>query len=247
MDSDLLDKFNNVERFHWWWEGRRRLVRALLDGHTPKSILDIGCGTGETLSFLHKLYPTAKLQGIDVLPEAVIYTKKRKHKAEIGDATKLKFKASSFDALLILDVIEHINNDVQVLKEAKRVLTKDGVIIVTAPAMALIWSNHDKNQGHYRRYSRDGFETIAKKAGLTVEYISYFNFFLSPPIIFIRLLSRLPFFSFLSEYNSGFNYNIANKSGVNNVLRKVFNFEIDLAKHISFPWGISIGAKLTKD
>lgn len=246
MDKDLLDKFNKVERFHWWWEGRRKLIENLLQDHTPNKVLDIGCGTGETLTFLKTLYPKAKMFGVDMLPEAVVYTKERKHKALKADAKKLPFKNSTFDTVLILDVIEHIDDDTRVLKEAKRVLTKEGVIIITAPALSFIWSNHDKNQGHYRRYDKDRFARIAKNTGLKVKYLSYFNFFLSIPIISIRLLSRVAPFGYLAAYDSKFNYNIAHKNIPNRLLKVIFLADINLAKYISYPWGISVGVKLKK-
>lgn len=246
MDSDLLKKFNNVERFHWWWEGRRELIKLLVSSHNPKKVLDIGSGTGETLSFLKKLYPKASFTGIDVLPEAIVYTKKRGHKAYVGDATKLPFKKNSFDLILILDVIEHIKSDLAVLREAKRVLSPGGIIIVTAPAMPFIWSAHDKNQGHFRRYTVKRFENLAKKSKLSVEFLSYFNFFLSPPIIAIRILSRLPVLSYFSSYDSKLNYNIAHKSRVNSILKKVFVSEIKLAKYLKYPLGVSVALKLKK-
>lgn len=244
MDSDLLKKFNKVEKFHWWWEGRRELIKLLIASRNPKKVLDIGSGTGETLSFLKKLFPKSAFTGIDILPEAARYTKKRGHKAFVGNAAKLPFKKNSFDLILILDVIEHIKDDLGVLKEAKRVLAPGGVIIITAPAMPFMWSAHDKNQGHFRRYTPRRFEALAEKSKLSVEFLSYFNFFLSPPIVAIRLLSRLPVLSYFSTYDSKLNYNIAYKSNLNRLLTRIFRTEIKLTKYIRYPFGISVALML---
>lgn len=246
MDRDLLDKFNKVEKFHWWWEGRRELIKLLLVDQKPKRVLDIGSGTGETLSFLKKIYPKARFTGVDILPEAVSYTKKNGHKAFVSSATRLPFKKNSFDLILILDVIEHIKNDLAVVREAKRVLSPGGVIIITAPALPFMWSAHDKNQGHFRRYTSNQMEKLARKSKLSLEFLSYFNFLLSPPIIIIRLLSRLPVLSYFSTYDSKLNYNIAYKSKANSLLTRIFTTEIKLTKYIRYPFGVSVALVLKK-
>ncbi len=246
MNDDLLDKFNEVEKFHWWWAGRQELVKDLLKPEKPQKILDIGCGTGETLTFMKKVFPKSKLQGVDYLPEAVKYTKGRGHLALRADALHLPFADATFDAVLLLDVIEHIKNDSAVIKEAKRVLRPGGVIILTAPALSFIWSAHDEGQGHERRYTRHRLMKLAGKNKMTVPFISYFNFLLSPVIILVRLASRLPFFSRLGRYDSKLNYQIANKKSANAILRFIFVSEVKMLKWIRYSIGISIAVKMRK-
>lgn len=246
MNDDLLSKFNEVEKFHWWWAGRQELVKNLLTTEQPQSILDIGCGTGETLTFLKKVFPKAKLTGVDFLPEAVKYTKDRGHTAMQADATALPYPDATFDAVLLLDVIEHIKNDTAVIKEARRVLKPGGVIILTAPALAFIWSAHDVGQGHERRYTRHMLLKLAGNNRMEVPYISYFNFLLSPIIISIRLASRLPFLNRLGQYDSKLNYQLAHKKLANAFLKLVFVSEIKMLKLIRYPIGISIVIKMKK-
>lgn len=246
MNDDLLDKFNEVEKFHWWWAGRQELIKDLLVPEKPRNILDIGCGTGETLTFMKKVFPKSKLQGIDYLPEAVKYTKSRGHSARRADALHLPFADASFDAVLLLDVIEHIKDDSGVIKEAKRVLKPGGVIILTAPALQFIWSAHDEGQGHERRYTRHMLLRLAAKNKMAVPFISYFNFFLSPIVIAIRLFSRLPVFSRLGQYDSRLNYQLAHQKLVNSLLKFIFISEIKMLKLIRYPIGISIAVKMQK-
>jgi len=52
MNKLLLSHFNRIECHHWWWMGRKYLIRQLVKGESPKKILDIGCGTGQTLKFI---------------------------------------------------------------------------------------------------------------------------------------------------------------------------------------------------
>lgn len=246
MNEDLLGKFNEVEKFHWWWAGRQELIKDLLIKQKPQKILDVGCGTGETLTFLKRIFPKAKLQGVDYLPEAVSYTRSRGHSAKRADALNLPFPDASFDVVLLLDVIEHIKNDSGAIREAKRVLKSGGVIVLTAPALQFIWSAHDIGQGHERRYTRHMLMRLAAKNEMTVPFISYFNFFLSPIVIAIRLFSRLPIFSRLGQYDSRLNYQLAHQKLVNNLLKFIFISEIKMLKLIRYPIGISIAVKMRK-
>ena len=217
----------------------------------PKSnlnILDIGCGTGETLSFLKKYLDQPDLSGVDSSPVAVAYSKKRGHHQIFRvDAEKLPFKDNTFDYVLLLDVLEHIKDDSIALIEAKRVLKNNGKIIITVPALQFLWSEHDAQQGHFRRYVRRGIKSLAKKSKMTIEKISYFNFFLSPAIIAVRLLSRIKLFSKLGDFDSNLNYDVANKNLVNKILTSIFVGEIRLLKRINYPFGISIFSVMKKN
>ena len=246
MKDDLIDKFNEVEKFHWWWAGRQELIKSLLIDENPKNVLDVGCGTGETLSFLKTIFPQARLVGVDVSGQAVKYTKHRGHGAKIADALHLPFADGSFDTVLLLDVIEHIKDDAKVVKEAKRVLKPGGTIIITVPALQIIWSAHDVNQGHFRRYTRHRLCSLAQKNKLKIRFLSYFNFFLSPAIIPIRLMSRLSPLKRLGEYDSRLNYRLAYNKVVNSVLKFLFITEIRLLKYITYPWGVSVAIKMEK-
>lgn len=246
MDDFLLEKFNEIEKIHWWWEGRRELIKGLLGGLEYKRILDVGCGSGETLSFLKTLFPKAELYGIDTSQKATQFSKKRGHKNIFkANALNLPFKNGFFDLVLILDVIEHIEDDAGVVKEAARVLRKKGKIIITSPALPFIWSGHDTNQGHERRYTRRRFRMLAKKAGLKVDFISYFNFLFSLPIISMRLLSRLKPLRSLSNYDNSVNFDVAHVSLINELLKFLFTSEVRMVKYFKYPLGISVVAKLS--
>lgn len=80
MDDSLLERFNQIEKLHWWWEGRRVLISLLLAEDKPRKILDIGCGTGETLTFLKSEFPKSKLYGVDLSDKAIKYSKGRGNK-----------------------------------------------------------------------------------------------------------------------------------------------------------------------
>ncbi|MAF36424.1 hypothetical protein CL622_04900 [archaeon] len=248
MEQKLLEKFNQIEKEHWWWAGRRSLVKYLIGDLKPKRILDIGCGTGETLSFLKIIYPSAEIWGLDISPKAVKYALGRGHKnIVLGDAGRLKLNKKYFDLVLFLDVLEHIKDEATALREASKVLQPGGRIIITSPALKFIWSAHDKNQGHHRRYTRREIKTLSKAAKLKIEYMTYFNFFLSLPIIVVRSLSNLKKLSYMSSYDNKINFEIASNKVFNFLLKAIFLSEISLLKFLRYPIGISIVATLVKN
>lgn len=247
MNDKLLNHFNRVEQLHWWWEGRRTLIMNLLINDPPSKILDVGCGTGHTLTFLKSTFPKAKLYGVDLSKKAVFFSKKRGHKNIYqANALKLPFKKEQFDVVLLLDVLEHIKDHQKVINETKRVLKKGGRIIVTNPALNFIWSSFDDNQGHERRYTRRELRKLAKSANMNLELISYFNFVLSPPIIIIRLLGKLRPFRSFADYDTGINFDIAFNPIINKLLKEIFVIEINMLKYIRYPFGISIVAVYSK-
>lgn len=247
MNNNLLKKFNKIEKIHWWWEGRRQIISQLITRKKEQKILDIGFGTGETMSYLKKILFNPDLYGVDTSPVAVRFAKSRGHKnAKRGSATELPYKAKTFDTVFALDVIEHIEDDQKVVDEMFRVLKPGGEAIVTVPGLPFIWSKHDSGQGHKRRYTRRRLVKLAKKAGFKVEFISYFNFILSPLIIFIRLIGRLKPFSGLNEYDSKLNYDLSRKKIINFFLKLIFVGEIKLLKWVTYPVGISVATKFVK-
>jgi len=247
MDEHLLEKMDEIEATHWWWEGRRQLVRMLMGRKKYSRILDIGSGTGEMITYLKKIYPKSEFFGMDTSVLAIDYAKKRGHKnITKASATKLLYKNNYFDAVIVLDVLEHIKNDGKCITEAGRVLKKGGKLIITSPGLSFIWSKYDINQGHQRRYTRRRFIKLAKESNLKVEYISYFNFLLSPPIIIIRLLSKIKRLQGLSSYDNSINLDIAKVGTINTLLKNIFLIEIRALQYIKYPFGISIVAVLSK-
>lgn len=95
------------------------------------------------------------------------------------------------DVVLLLDVLEHLDDDAGGLRAAHRVLREGGVLVVTVPAYAWLWSGHDVALAHRRRYVAAGLRALVESAGYRVERLSYFNTLLFPAIAAVRLYKRL--------------------------------------------------------
>jgi SAM-dependent methyltransferase len=183
-----------TEDAHWWFEGRRAVIWALLDRAgltTPGTglrILDAGCGTGRNLIEFGRL---GDARGIDSSPEAIDFCRRRGVLgATEGRLESLPFEDGAFDLILATDVLEHLEDDRSVMRELRRVAAPTARLLATVPAYRWLWSQHDEAHHHFRRYTlRDLRERLRAQGWETVEW-SYFNSALLPPIAAVRTLGR---------------------------------------------------------
>jgi SAM-dependent methyltransferase len=192
MDPLLIRQHLELEESHWWFVGRRRIVLNVLERYLKHGerldVLDAGCGGGATTDSLAKY---GNVTGLELEEVAVEYAHERGRNVIQGSIETLPFENGSFDLVLALDVIEHLPNDLQALQELHRVLRPEGRLLVTVPALEMLWSGHDEANGHYRRYTADELRRQVELAGLHVAISTYFNTFLFPPIFAARALWRL--------------------------------------------------------
>jgi len=130
------------------------------------SILEAGCGVGYGTNFISKYFKI--IVGLDISKDAIRIAKKYKHiHWVIGDATSLPFKDESFDAVISLQVIEHIKKRkvLTYLNEIRRVLRKNGIFVLTTPNRNLRLYPFQKpwNPFHEHEYSASELERILKK------------------------------------------------------------------------------------
>lgn len=192
FSSKRLKWIADAEQVHFWFQGRQALVHSLISTHvrTPGArVLDLGCGTGSHARRLHR--QGFEVVGLDRRPEGL--REGRKQAPEIGwvraDATALPFRSGSFDAVLMLDLLEHVPEE-PTLAELQRVLRPGGVIIGTVPAMQWLWSYRDDAAGHLRRYSRRRLRTACLTAGLDLAETRFYQCLLFPLVAASRLLGR---------------------------------------------------------
>jgi SAM-dependent methyltransferase len=175
---------------HWWYRGRRRIVRAELDtlGLPPAArLLDAGCGGGQTLDVLSE-FGTAI--GIDPDADSVTRARSRGHEATVAALPELPFDDGAFDACTCLDVLEHLDDDASALGELARVIVPGGGLLVTVPAYEALWSEHDEANEHVRRYRARTLKPLALRTGWEIERLTYFNMLLLAPAAIVRVAAR---------------------------------------------------------
>ena len=180
--------------------------------------------------------------GLDMAPEAIKYANLRGVKNLVqGSITDPPFKEGSFDCVLSLDVIEHVDNDMQILNGLREIVKPGGHLIVTVPAFQLLWSEHDIINQHKRRYRVPQLRRLAEEAGFEVERISYCNTMLYLPVLVMRkgkaLLRRIR----RDERNGEPESDLSFYPGpVNALLFRLMQFENRVMRRQSLPFGVSI-------
>jgi SAM-dependent methyltransferase len=191
MDPNEFETMLAIDERHWWYSGRRRVLRAVLDGlELPRAarVLDAGCGSGRTLD---ELVSYGEPHGMELNPLGVAAARGRGH-ADIreGRLEQIPFEASAFDLITCLDVVEHTPDDVRSLRELRRVARPGAVMVVTVPAHPRLWSRHDELNAHYRRYTRRSLRAAAAAAGWRIERLTGFNAMYLVPAALVRIALR---------------------------------------------------------
>jgi SAM-dependent methyltransferase len=180
-----------LENGHWWFEGRRAVMWALLHRAGVRDgarMLDAGCGTGRNLQEFGRLGPAT---GVDPSPEAIDFCRQRGIEgATRGTIEHLEFPDGAFDLILATDVLEHLRDDRAALRELRRVAAPGATLLVTVPAYRWLWSGHDDEHHHFRRYTLRELRAALGAGGWRPLAESYFNSVLLPPIAAVRLLAR---------------------------------------------------------
>ncbi|MCP5040108.1 MAG: methyltransferase domain-containing protein [bacterium] len=226
---------------HWWFEGRRRVLRGVLsttDLPADPRIYDVGCGSGQNLDVWRSF---GDVVAVDPSPVALEWCRDKYDGVLQGTLECLPMASDSVSWLVATDVLEHLEDDAAGAREIARVLTprSDSLAVVTVPAFAWLWGVQDDATHHFRRYTRAQFRHLLLDAGLRIERLTYFNTLLLPPIALGRLFIRLTGLRPESENN-------VNAPGVNALLKAVFSSEVAWLRHFDLPAGVSLLALVRK-
>jgi SAM-dependent methyltransferase len=181
----------DLDEHHWWYRGRRLIVRSELDRiELPEGarILDAGCGSGR---MLQELADYGEVSGIELDPDAAAAAASRGFgEVKVGRLEELPWESDMFDLITCLDVIEHTPDDRHTLSELRRATKPGGWLLVTVPAYQALWSLHDAANHHYRRYSRKSLRLAALEAGWSARRMTSFNSILLPAGALVRIAQR---------------------------------------------------------
>ena len=180
---------DRMEQAHWYYAGKRELVRGWLRRVGPPQaenlLLDCGAGTGR---FAQEMEADCRVMVLDDHEEALRLLRTRFRPDQIlslaGDRVPLP--DASLDYVTALDVLEHTPDDGAVLAGFHRLLKSGGVALVTVPAGMALWSDWDVALHHYRRYSRPQLRALFPAAQWEVLHVNYTNVFVYPAVWAVR-------------------------------------------------------------
>jgi SAM-dependent methyltransferase len=248
-----FEVLREMQSRHFWYEGRHRfLMQAMKDELRPRSnsggplsAVDLGGGCGGWISYLqkHSQHPFKELALADSSIRAlefagtVIPPSVGRYQIDLLD---LGWK-DRWDVAFLLDVIEHLPDDLSAFRQIERALRPGGLLFVTTPALKFFWSYNDEIAHHVRRYAREDLARLAAESGLVLKKASYFMFLLSP----LLWLSRLAHPN-VKELSPEQIQTLIQKTHrvppkpVNSALNFIFGLETPLGLRLPFPWGTSI-------
>lgn len=213
----------------------------MIEKYFPKgklAILDVGCGTGKNMEELQKF---GTVYGLDNTPQAIKYCRERGLKnLKLGTAEKTPFKNCSFDIITLLDVLEH-TDDNKTLKEMRRILKKNGIIILTVPAFSWLWSRWDELLHHKRRYNIKHLTNTLRNNHFTTLHAAYLYSFLILPAMLIRTIKQRLFRK--KAYPSDFRLS---SPLMNKLLGLISEIEFKISENLPVPVGTSITAVAKK-
>ncbi len=239
MKRELYETFKKVQTYHWWYQGRAKIILAMIDKYSNKinnktaKVLEIGCGEG---SMLEKLERYGKVYGVEYDKEAVDYCKQNLMKnVEQGMLPYNIPYNEKYDIIGCFDVLEHVEEDIESLKTIKSYLAnKNSKVYITVPAYKFMWGENDELSLHKRRYTRKELCKKAESIGLKVVKCSYFNTFLFPICFIVRKVRKVVGIKTPDlEVNKKDNW-------INKLLCWIFSCESKIIEKVNFPFGVSI-------
>jgi SAM-dependent methyltransferase len=144
----------------------------------------------------------------------------------------LPIENQSADMVVMLDVLEHIDDDLGALKAVSRKLKSGARLLVTVPALPFLWSVHDQEHHHKRRYTAQTLRAVVEQSGLELEKISYFNTLLFPLIAGVRGLKAM---TGNTQPDTG-----VPAPWLNSILTTIFGLERFLVGRFPLPIGVSL-------
>lgn len=172
---------------HWYYRSKAKAMTRLLSGTSPLTILDVGAGSG----FFSKklLSDTAAKEAwcVDISYEG--------DSNALASGKPIHFRRSidkvNADLVLLMDVLEHVDDDVGLLKDYVEKVPSGARFLISVPAFQFLWSGHDVFLEHKRRYRLNEMEGVARQAGLAVRYGAYYFGAVFPVAATIRLINNL--------------------------------------------------------
>ena len=172
---------------HWYYIAKGRALLQFLRGIKVSEVLDVGAGSG---IFSKQLLDKDFCESAVCVDPGYDDESKEQHNGKPLEFRKSLDKTTQ-NLVLMMDVLEHVEDDVALLKEYSETMEEGGYVLITVPAFKFLWSGHDVFLEHFRRYTDASLRETVEKSGLKVVKSRYFFGSLFPMVALIRLTKKL--------------------------------------------------------
>jgi SAM-dependent methyltransferase len=171
----------------WWYRTRNMVLDdALATCGISSALWDVGSGAGAVAAYLHR--NGREVVAVEPGAGGASVSAQRGVASIQGTLDALALPSQSLSAIGMFDVLEHLPNRPAMLHEIRRVLAPGGHLILTLPALRMLWSGSDEAAGHYLRYSKRTIRRELADAGFTVERARYFFVLTVLPLLILRAI-----------------------------------------------------------
>ena len=233
MDLKEIDILGDDISGNWYYKSKAKAAKKILSHIQSEVILDVGAGSGFFSKYLLEQTESKEAYCVDISysEESV-----SEYKGKTVHFCKSVEKINS-NLVLLMDVIEHVDDDVGLLKEYIEKVPAGSYFLISVPAFQFLWSSHDVFLEHKRRYNLKLIENVVNKAGLNIENSCYYFGGVFPIAFSIRILDKL-----ISKYKTKAEVKSQLKKHhfiVNNLLMFICFLELFLFKRNRF-FGLSL-------
>ena len=171
---------------HWYYKSKVKAMMRVIGEATPSKILDVGAGSGFFSRYLLSHSLAQEAWCVDVSYESDFDS------CEAGKGLYFRRSIESVDAdlVLLMDVLEHVDDDVELLKEYAKKVPRGSRFLISVPAFQFLWSGHDDFLDHKRRYTLHQLKDVVASAGLRVKSGSYYFGMVFPIATTLRLANK---------------------------------------------------------
>jgi 2-polyprenyl-3-methyl-5-hydroxy-6-metoxy-1,4-benzoquinol methylase len=171
---------------HWYYRTKATALRRMVGPLAPQHLLDVGAGSGFFSRHLLTEGGSQSALCVDIGYE--------RNRDETVDGKPVLYRrdcgSTDCDLVLMMDVLEHVDDDVGLVRHYATRVPSGAHFLVTVPAFRFLWSSHDVFLEHKRRYTLPEIETTLRDAGLTIVKGAYFFGFIFPLAAAVRVATR---------------------------------------------------------
>lgn len=225
---DLSEKSELIYRHPWELSRAEILLKELKKIKIHGAVLDVGYGDGYFDERMLKMFPEiTEFWGVDIYAKEKIYGRGRRKENYVNSYDEIKEK--KFDYVLLMDVIEHIEDEVSFMEDLHKYLRNSTTLLITVPAFQWLFSLHDIELNHFRRYNFKMLKEVLEKSGYYVCDYSYAYF----SLVFMRAITK-------SKRNSLGAWKYSENSLVTKLIKTLLNIDYKIVSFFK-RFGIYIG------